>query len=212
MNYRSDDTVDARQQLKDDGDLDNTEKFIRTSSKIISLTTDIKLALGNNRFVCYNLYQGKMKFHIRQFETLHVDVLIPSKQGLCMSLDCFTQFLTKISEIDERVTDLMAKRWVDSEIYIDENVIASIRTGFDGVYLRKVQVGNLKVNRASTGIALRLQEWDLLKICLKELFEMKPELRMHREWTSKIAVLSKFGRWELLYWLFYRIIDIQNLR
>jgi hypothetical protein len=39
----------------------------------------------------------------------------------------------------------------------------------------------LKVNRASTGIALRLQEWDLLKICLKELFEMKPELRMHRE-------------------------------
>ena len=96
MNYRSDDTVDARQQLKDDGDLDNTEKFIRTSSKIISqIFTDIKLALGNNRFVCYNLYQGKMKFHIRQFETLHVDVLIPSKQGLCMSLDCFTQFLNK---------------------------------------------------------------------------------------------------------------------
>jgi hypothetical protein len=47
---------------------------------------------------------------------------------------------------------------VDLKIFIDENVTASIMTGFDGVYLRKVYVGNYKVERVSTGIALRLQE------------------------------------------------------
>jgi len=41
-----------------------------------------------------------------------------------MDFNCFIQFLTKFSEIDEHVTDLTAKRWVDLKIYIDENMTA----------------------------------------------------------------------------------------
>ena len=183
MNYRRVGKANAGRELKDDGDLNNVEKFTKAfilPSKIIPLSTDIKLAIENNRFLCYNLYKGNRKFHIRQFETMD-EILIPSKQGICMDFNCFIQFLTKFSEIDEHVTDLTAKRWVDLKIYIDENMTASITSDFDGIYLYKVQVGYSKVERASTGIALRLQEWDMLKSCVKELLEMKPELRIHQE-------------------------------
>ena len=48
----------------------------------------------------------------------------------------------------------------------------------------KVYVWNYKVERVSTGIVLRLQEWDTLKSCVKELLQMEPELRMNQEWIS----------------------------
>jgi hypothetical protein len=83
MNYHGDEKLDTCRRLKDDGNSDNVEKFTKAFSlplKIIPLFTDIKLAIGNNRFVSYNLYEGKKKFHIHQFETID-DILIPSKQG-----------------------------------------------------------------------------------------------------------------------------------
>jgi len=117
------------------------------------------------------------------------EILISSKQWICMDFNCFVQFRTKYSEIDKHVTDLTAKCWVNLKIFIDENVTASIMTGFDGVYLRKVYVVNYKVERVSTGIALRLQEWDTLKSCVKELLQMEPELRMNQEWISTSTII-----------------------
>ncbi len=61
---------------------------------------------------------------------------------------------------------------------IDE--YTNISAGFDGIFFVcvQVQVGYSKVERASTWIVLRLQELDMLKSCVKELLEMKPELRL----------------------------------
>jgi len=55
MNYRRVGKANAGRELKDDGDLNNVEKFTKAfilPSKIIPLSTDIKLAIGNNRFLC----------------------------------------------------------------------------------------------------------------------------------------------------------------
>lgn len=186
MNYYVDEQMEVERKNYHDV---NEEKFIRacispfSPTKIVSLDTDIKLALGNNRFICYNVYEGVEKFHIRQFEALD-DVLIPSKLGICMNFECFTMFLMKISEIDECLNDLAAKRWVNSEIRVHGNVIASIKTGLNCVYLHKVNFANSKDDRVSTGIALRLPEWDMLKMRLEDLFEMKSELQNCRVMPS----------------------------
>ena len=82
MNYHGDKKLVTCRRLKDDDNSDNVEKFTKAFSlplTIIPLSTDIKLAIRYNRFVSYNLYEGKSKFHIRQFETID-DILIPSKQ------------------------------------------------------------------------------------------------------------------------------------
>jgi len=65
-------------------DLLKQEKCVKTSIqpvsplKTVPLSADIKLALENNRFLCYNVFRDIEKFHIRQFKEWN-DVLIPSK-------------------------------------------------------------------------------------------------------------------------------------
>ena len=139
------------------------------------------------------------------------EILISSKQWICMDFNCFVQFRTKYSEIDKHVTDLTAKCWVDLKIFIDENVTASIMTGFDGVYLRKVYVGNYKVERVSTGIALRLQEWDTLKSCVKELLQMEPDTKNESEMNFNVYYyFLNLDRENSQNGWIYRITDLQT--
>ena len=145
--------------------------------KPASPTTDIKLALGNNRFLVYSVFRGADKFHIRQYEEKD-GVLIPSKIGVCMSSTRFAAFRFKMADIDERVDDFEAKRNVDAKIHVGGELFATVKTGYACVNLRKYwyPVGMQESVPSRGGIALRLPEWQALKTRVEELVALKPEL------------------------------------
>ena len=163
---------------------DIVEKFMASISPIGTLTpvapsesTEIKLPLGNNRFLCYNVYRGVDKFHVRQYEEKN-GLVLPTKLGVCMSATRFAAFRFLIAEMDERVNDLVEKRAVDATIHVGGDLFVTIKTGFSCVNLRKYffPAGMQQSVPSRSGIALRLPEWEALKACVAELIELKPEL------------------------------------
>ena len=139
--------------------------------------TEMKLPLGNNRFLCYNVYQGEDKFHVRQYE-LKNGLILPTKQGVCMSAKRFAAFRFKMEEMDERVKDLVEKREVDAAIHVGGDLFVTVKTGFACVNLRKYffPAGMQDSVPSRSGIALRLPKWEALKASVNELVQLKPEL------------------------------------
>ena len=161
---------------------DIVEKFMASISPVVTPAasnepTEIKLSLGNNRFLCYNVYRGEDKFHIRQYEEKN-GLVVPTKLGVCMSTTRFAAFRFLMGEMDERVNDLAQKRAVDSTIHVGGDLFVTIKTGFACVNLRKYffPAGMQQSVPSRSGIALRLTEWEALKACVAELIQLKPEL------------------------------------
>ena len=140
-------------------------------------TTEIKLPLGNNRFLCYNVCRGVDKIHVRQYEEKN-GLVLPTKLGVCMSATRFAAFRFLIAEMDERVNDLVEKRAVDATIHVGGDLFVTVKTGFSCVNLRKYffPAGMQQSVPSRSGIALRLPEWEALKACVAELIQLKPEL------------------------------------
>ncbi len=161
---------------------DIVEKLMASISPVVTPAasnepTEIKLSLGNNRFLCYNVYRGEDKFHIRQYEEKN-GLVVPTKLGVCMSTTRFAAFRFLMGEMDERVNDLAQKRAVDSTIHVGGDLFVTIKTGFACVNLRKYffPAGMQQSVPSRSGIALRLPEWEALKACVAELIQLKPEL------------------------------------
>src|ERR1700690_1685700 len=172
-----------RKRLDFSGDefLEKILSDIATSSMETNVSSvepvEIKLPLGNNRFLVYNVYGGADKFHVRQYEEQN-GLLVPTKLGVCMSAKRFAAFRFRMDEIDERVTDLVEKRGVDAKIHVGGDLFVTIKTGFECVNLRKYfyPPGTQQSVPSRSGIALRLPEWEALKARVTELIGLKPEM------------------------------------
>src|ERR1700690_3983621 len=86
-----------RKRLDFSGDefLEKILSDIATSSMETNVSSaepvEIKLPLGNNRFLVYNVYGGADKFHVRQYEEKK-GLLVPTLHGVCMSEKRFAAF------------------------------------------------------------------------------------------------------------------------
>ncbi len=139
-------------------------------------TEDIRLELGNNRFLTCGEFEGNPKIHIRQYDDKD-GYLIPTKVGICMSPHRFAAFRFHMEAIDESVSGLRARRFVDTKLHIGGGYYAAVNTGHFCVNLRKYFYSPGKTEEVPTrfGIALRLHEWETLKARVAELLVLKPE-------------------------------------
>ena len=149
----------------------------KQKTAVCFVNDDIRLDLGNNRFLTCGEFEGNLKIHIRQYENKD-GCMIPSKVGICMTAHRFAALRFLIEAIDESANGLKARRFVDTKLHIEGGVYGTVNTGHLCVNLRKFfyPPGTTVEVPTRFGIALRLSEWEALKARVAELLERKPEL------------------------------------
>ena len=166
--------------MEDEGFVDDSALITSSHPHVSesSLTpVSIKLSLGNERFLTCDTYKGQLKIHIRQYQTSN-EKSFPTKMGVSMSPLRFATFKSKMDELNEGVCSLREKPHVDERMHLGGAWYATVKTGFLCVDIRRFfyPEGQLETVPTRSGIALRLPEWDELRVQVATLLQQLPTL------------------------------------
>jgi hypothetical protein len=133
---------------------------------------EIKLALGNGRFLTAGDFQGSIKIHIREFDEQR-----PTKKGVTFSDVRWASLIFHLDSIDAAVQKLCAGEPVDFMQHIGKGLNVCVNSGYKCVNFRKFFIAADGQKRPSPfGIALRIPEWVTLKERAHEIGDQFPDV------------------------------------
>jgi len=119
--------------------------------------------------------------HIREYD-IGDGKKYPTRKGVCFSKVRWATFRSHLDEIDRNVELLKAHQPVEYSQHIGGKYYVTISTGIKCVNIRRyfLPPNSTKEQPTRSGIALRLDEWEVLKSKIDKLHQHIPELKAAR--------------------------------
>ena len=132
--------------------------------------------------------------HIRQYDDCN-GKLYPTKTGVSFNKTRWAMFLRQLDDMERSVDLLKASQPVDFYRHIGGRYYVSISKAFRCVNIRRyfLPPNAVKERPTRSGIALKLDEWDLLLLKIRELQECLPELKTAKPCYSRDDHANQLG-------------------
>ena len=146
---------------------------------------EVKILFAPGRYLVYSRFNGRDQIHIREYAIKSMMrgmgvCEVPTKKGICLSMNRLKAFRNKIDEIDERLKEKGVSTIYKS--HLGAGIYASI-SELNGVDLRRhwIPEGETEIVPTKRGIYLPRHQWISMKEKLTEMIEKHPILETAEE-------------------------------
>ena len=137
------------------------------------------MALGNNRFVVVNTYDGKTYVHIRKYEESQSRTF-PTSSGVAMTVPVFAALMANLAEIDDAVKSLKDKEpnFSSFKVHLGNGVFCKIEKDYQCIDFRRyfVPEGEKAYIPTKKGLALTLKQWEIARERMEEIKNYIPPM------------------------------------
>jgi len=122
-------------------------------------------ALGNDRFVVVDVFNGNVQVHIRQYEKDDKGKLFPTKSGICLTATRFAALIYCADLVKPLLEKIRNKEnGISIRLHLGGGIFLSANSDFSAVNVRRyfVPEGQTVPYPTKKGLALRFSEWNIL--------------------------------------------------
>ena len=126
--------------------------------------------------------------------------MYPTKIGLAFPGERFKQLVNNIDSIDEAVKNIKAGKEVAYKFHLGGGWYVTINSGYYIVNLRrywKPEDATTEVP-TKTGIALKFDQWEQLKLAVPKLYEFHADLAVMEPCSDSISHLNQIAAFQCL--------------